>query len=63
MSILGLYGMYSEGYEQPKDLEYAKCFWDLAKSIDDRLLPPIIKNLDDLCPPRPVVPYTRPGTE
>ena len=63
MSLISLSRIYKEGDRQPKDLEYADCFRKLARSIDDRLPPPMIDNLDELCPPRPVVPYTRPESK
>jgi TPR repeat protein len=62
-SLIGLSMLYENGRRQPKDLEYAACFITIARTIDTRLPPPIIDNLDELCPPRPVVPYTQSETE
>jgi TPR repeat protein len=62
-SLIGLYAIYSDGYDQPEDMEYANCFLKLAETIDENIEPPIIDNLDELCPLRPVIPYTRPGRE
>jgi TPR repeat protein len=60
MSLAGLSVMYEGGEIQPKDLEYAACFDNITAGIDSRLAPPMIDDLDERCPPRPIVPYTRP---
>ena len=62
-SLISLSNIYKDGDRQPKDQEYADCFRKLAKSINTKLPPPMIDNLDELCPPRPVVPYTRPESK
>jgi TPR repeat protein len=62
-SLIRLSMLYEDGDRQPKDLEYAACFEAIVDTIDTRLPPPMIDDLDELCPPRPVVPYTRPATE
>ena len=50
--------IYRKGaYGQIKDEEYSECFYQIYKSIDQAAPPPFIDNLDELCPPRPVIPY------
>ncbi len=60
MSLARLRVLYKDETRQPKDLEYAECFSKISKEINPRLAPPMIDDLDERCPPRPIVPYTRP---
>lgn len=64
-SLLNLSALYFDGERQPKDLELADCLEKIAHTINPEvsyteLLPPMFDDLDKRCPPKPIVPYTRP---
>jgi TPR repeat protein len=60
-SLMQLSYLYEDGERQPKDLEYAACFKGIADEIDTSHAPPMIDDLDERCPPRPVVPHAKPA--
>lgn len=61
VSLLDLFMLYSNGKRQPKDIDYAQCFKKIANEIDTSLVPPMIDDFDKRCPPKPLVPYTKPS--
>jgi TPR repeat protein len=59
MCLFTLREIYRRGENgQIKDEEYASCFRKLYEAIEENAPPPYIDNLDELCPPRPVIPYS-----
>jgi hypothetical protein len=59
-SLIQLSYLYEDEDRQPKDFEYAACFGAMVDEIDIAHAPPMIDDLDERCPPRPIVPFTKP---